>query len=676
VSAVAEFQNAMRSAGLTPPDVIEPGKLHRFSTNGRNSDDAGWCRLFDDGMGGVFGDWRTGLDGTWQATRSTFTKAEHEEFRRKVAEDRARREAEERKRHAGAAEKAAAIWNAATPADDHEYLRRKVVKAQGLRQHEGRLVIPLRDSAGKLHSLQFIAPDGEKRYLPDGAVSGHYFAIGKPSGVVCVAEGYATAASIYEATGHAVAVAFDAGNLAPVAQAIKAKLPEAKLILCADNDFHADGKVNTGVVAATKAAQAVGGLLAVPEISGDFNDLALAQGAEAVRLAVEAATRADAPTLEDGVKLIRAADLKPEPIRWIWDGWLARGKLHILAGASGTGKTTIALALAATITNGGRWPDGTRSGEPGNVLIWSGEDDPSDTLLPRLMAMGADTRRVFFVGDAVDAGQGRTFDPARDLRDLMGRASEICDVRLMICDPVVNAVAGDSHKNTEVRRALQPLVEMAAKLDAGVLGISHFSKGSAGRDPVERVTGSIAFGALARIVLAAAKIEEDGEHRRILARAKSNIGTDTGGFNYELEQTQVEGHAGLFASRVLWGRPIEGSARELLAQAEGTGEDGGAISEAGAWLRDVLSRGPVAAKEIKRLAEAQGMAWRTVQFARDRIGAGSQREGFGKGSTVMWGMPIDARNAIDASPERLAPMEEPCAYGESERLPASDEEVF
>ncbi|WP_155402821.1 AAA family ATPase, partial [Ralstonia solanacearum] len=97
--------------------------------------------------------------------------------------------------------------------------------------------------------------------------------------------------------------------------------------------------------------------------------------------------------VRDGVILVNGADLKPQPVRWLWRDWLALGKLHILAGAPGQGKTTIALAFAATVTSGGRWPDGSRCG-PGNVLVWSGEDDPADTLLPRLLAAGGDRGRV------------------------------------------------------------------------------------------------------------------------------------------------------------------------------------------------------------------------------------------------------------------------------------------
>src|SRR5262249_17741559 len=189
--------------------------------------------------------------------------------------------------------------------------------------------------------------------------------------------------------------------------------------------------------------------------------------------------------------------------------------------------------------------------EPGNVLIWSGEDDPEDTLLPRFIAMGGDPDRVYFVGDVRVGGKSRSFDPACDMLALEREAARVGEVRLLIVDPIVNAVAGDSHKNSDTRRALQPLVDMGAKLGAALLGVSHFSKGTAGRDPVERVTGSIAFGALPRVVFAAAKSNEDTP-LRLLIRAKSNIGPDGGGFAYELQQTDLPGFPGIVASRILW----------------------------------------------------------------------------------------------------------------------------
>lgn len=198
------------------------------------------------------------------------------------------------------------------------------------------------------------------------------------------------------------------------------------------------------------------------------------------------------------VHLTRGDAITPEPIRWIWDGWLAAGKLHMLAGAPGCGKTTAALSFAATLTAGGRWPDGTTVA-PGNVLIWSGEDDPKDTLVPRLVVMRADMSKVHFVGGVRIGAETMPFDPAVHLPALASKAQSIGNVRLLLVDPVVSAVPGHSHQNAETRRSLQPLVTLAEQLDCAVLGISHLSKGTGGRAPIDRVNGSLAFVALPRV---------------------------------------------------------------------------------------------------------------------------------------------------------------------------------
>lgn len=342
------------------------------------------------------------------------------------------------------------------------------------------------------------------------------------------------------------------------------------------------------------------------------------------------------------VELTPGSSITPEAVKWLWQGFLAGGKLHVLAGSPGTGKTTAALALAAVITSRGRWPDGTPA-PLGNVAIWSGEDDPADTLVPRLLAAGADMRRVFFVSATRETGgERRPFDPASDMRHLM-RALDGRDIKLLVVDPIVSAVAGDSHKSTETRRALQPLVDLAAATGAAVLGISHFSKGTQGRDPVERVTGSIAFGALARVVFAAAKASpndapEDGCDR-IFIRSKSNIGKDGGGFRYTLEQVPVPGHPNISASRVRWGGALEGEARELLAAAEiqGDPEERNALADAMAFLRDLLADGAMSAKTVKADGDAAGHAWRTLHRAADKLGVLIVKEGMRGGWT--WKMP-------------------------------------
>lgn len=347
------------------------------------------------------------------------------------------------------------------------------------------------------------------------------------------------------------------------------------------------------------------------------------------------------------VVLVRGSDLKPEPISWLWAGWLALGKFHVLAGAPGQGKTTIALACVATLTSGGRWPDGTRCA-PGNALVWSGEDDPADTLLPRLIAAGADVSRVFFVtGSRID-GEVLPFDPARDLVQLTAQAERIGNVRLLVVDPVVSAVAGDSHKNTEVRRALQPLVDLAGHLQAAVLGISHFSKGSGGKDPTERVTGSVAFGAVARVVMVAAKVRvEDGEDRRVFARSKSNIGPDDGGFDYSLEQVQAL--PGIEASRVLWGQPMPGTARELLAEAETSAPDddeSSALDDACQFLRSELRDGPKPAKYLLGEARQAGHAERTLKRAKSRLGIESRKDT----GAWLWSL-VDVADSIKGAKE-------------------------
>ncbi len=216
--------------------------------------------------------------------------------------EKAQREADQQTRYAETAQKAQRIWNAATPATvEHPYLIRKHVPPCGLRVDTyGNLVVPVMDESNKMTSLQLIPPDEnqKKRFLKNGKTAGGFYHIPakdkSTDGPLCIVEGYATGASVHVATGHAVLVAFGTSNLEAVARMARNKYPERRIILCADNDLKPDTDSNPGIEAATRAATVTNALLAVcPLVDGhkaDFNDLHVAQGLEAVKVAIEAAT--------------------------------------------------------------------------------------------------------------------------------------------------------------------------------------------------------------------------------------------------------------------------------------------------------------------------------------------------------------------------------------------------
>ncbi|MCC8194795.1 MAG: AAA family ATPase [Deltaproteobacteria bacterium] len=159
----------------------------------------------------------------------------------------------------------------------------------------------------------------------------------------------------------------------------------------------------------------------------------------------------------DTIDLIKASDIIPESINWLWKGWLAAGKMHIIGGAPGEGKTTICLSLAAILSSGGIWPDGSKA-KAGNVVIWSGEDDPKDTLVPRLMASSADCNRVHFINGILNGNERRMFDPAKDIEPLRRKLAEIGNVRLLIIDPIVSAVSGILIKTPKLEKGCNLLL--------------------------------------------------------------------------------------------------------------------------------------------------------------------------------------------------------------------------
>ena len=330
--------------------------------------------------------------------------------------------------------------------------------------------------------------------------------------------------------------------------------------------------------------------------------------------------------------MLNAETLEMETIEWLWLHWLALGKLHLIAGAPEAGKTTIALAFAAAISAGDYWPDGTRA-HAGNVLIWTSEDSLADTIKPRLVRMGADLSRIKFVYQQRAAdGKTRPFNPATDMASLTVAAAAIKGgVALLIIDPIVAAIGAktNSHNNAETRNSLQPVVDFAQAINCAVLGISHFTKGTGGKDPIERVTGSLAFGALPRIVFAAAKTDEtaEGENPRIFVRAKSNIGPGGGGYGYDIDAAPLLERPDIIATRIVWLESIEGSAKELLDAAGPQEERKSKTEMAEGFLRMAIKPGEKRMQtELQEEATQCGISQSTLQRAKKAAKVTSVRE--------------------------------------------------
>ncbi|WP_300908753.1 DUF927 domain-containing protein [uncultured Desulfovibrio sp.] len=306
------FAECLRAAGLEVEAVLADGLLHRCGTVDRPHRKDGAYKAFLDAPASIWWkNWRTGVEGTWTAKlEKEFSAAQRKALHERLAAAKADTRAEQERRWKAAAKLAASIWNRARLVeDDHPYLKRKEIPAIGLRQtEEGRVIVPLLNPSGRIQSLQFILPEKpvegtDKLFLRGGKTSGGFFSIpaknGTKDGLLLIAEGYATGVSLHLATGYAVLIAFNAGNLEAISRIARARYPDREIVLCADNDCETvrpDGTAwNPGTEAASRAARAVGGKLAVcPAHDGrttDFNDLHRLRSLEAVRAVVEAARK-------------------------------------------------------------------------------------------------------------------------------------------------------------------------------------------------------------------------------------------------------------------------------------------------------------------------------------------------------------------------------------------------
>jgi len=355
---IEDFRAAMSAAGLKYSGLIfGDGKLHRFKCD-EDHDEASWYVLHASDpkfAAGGFGCWRRQLNEKWHSKNGdTMSSDERRALHEKLKEAEDARKTEQEKRQSEAKLRAGQLLSAATPPVSHPHLERKKVGVHGEIRvgRDGLLILPLRDADGLLQSVQLIAPDKrfhgsrDKGFLPGGKVHGCFYAIcDTDTGPVVICEGYATGASIHQATGWCVICAMFCGNLKPVAQAFRKQFPNRSIIIAADNDRFS--KDNPGVTKAKEAAEAVKGFVAIPdfadtdETSTDFNDLACTSGLSSVRRVLDALCPMSFLSYEAVVQLIL-----PKEHVLMGDHVLAVGNLAAIVAPGGIGKSSIIQQLA------------------------------------------------------------------------------------------------------------------------------------------------------------------------------------------------------------------------------------------------------------------------------------------------------------------------------------------
>lgn len=361
------FRTHCEANGLLIKDLIADGEIHRVAhVSSKKGALDGWYILHTSGKVpvGIAGCWKEPtFESKWVAdigrTMSFTERFEHDKW---VADLKAKKDAERLASQAVAAERAEdEVGTYADASDDHPYLVRKHISAHGIKiDRAGRLVVPVIDQAGEILSYQTIDSDGNKRFLKGGKIEGGFYELRGNRKIVFVGEGFATCASIYEATGYTVMVAFDCGNLAKVAKAAKEMFPAAKIVIGADNDQFTEG--NPGVTKGRAAAALVFGEIVYPSFGDadmvdnkptDWNDLHCLQGLDAVKEQIE---RVAGPVRDKlAFEFSRADSLTLSEIRWIVDDYIEADSLAQVFGDPGGGKSFVSIDLACCVATGKDW---------------------------------------------------------------------------------------------------------------------------------------------------------------------------------------------------------------------------------------------------------------------------------------------------------------------------------
>jgi hypothetical protein len=350
---------------------------------------------------------------------------------------------------------------------------------------------------------------------------------------------------------------------------------------------------------------------------------------------------------EDGDQVgVFLSEVECERVSWLWQGRIPLGKITVLDGDPGLGKSTLALDLAARVTRGASMPDDS-SGMDGGVVILTAEDGLGDTVRPRLEAAGGDPTRVLAL-QTIGTGDDERPVSLADLQALE-QAIRRVKAKLVIVDPVMAFLGAqtDSYRDQDVRRCLAPLASLAETTGAAFLIIRHLNK-AAGGNPMYRGGGSIGIIGAARSGLLVSR-DPDDESRRVLASTKSNLSKPPGSLSFALEDRAE-------AVRIKWLGASRHSAITLLSEPVND-QDPAALDEAKDFLRVQLADGPFPARELKRLGRVAGISEKTLDRAKGALGIRPRKVGQ-PGSSIqgwVWEFPEDGqRRPKVVKPEPLA----------------------
>ena len=353
--------------------------------------------------------------------------------------------------------------------------------------------------------------------------------------------------------------------------------------------------------------------------------------------------------VENEAVTICMKDVQPEPISWLWPGRIALGKLTLIAGDPGLGKSLLTIALAANVSKGHQWPLENIPAPLGDVIMLSAEDDPADTIRPRLDAADADCNRIHMLKavkytDREQTNQ-RLFSLKRDIALLEKLLGTLPNCKLLIVDPISAYLDGtESHNNSDIRGLLAPLADLATRCKIAVVCVTHLNKGGGG-NALYRTMGSLAFTATARAAYIVTK-DQNNPERRLFMPAKNNIAKDTTGLAYLVVET--ENKIPLIAWEL---EPVSITADEALATPE-LDQERTATDEASDFLLETLSNGPMKVSEIQKEARSAGIGEKPLRSARLRLGIKPYKQDFNGG--WWWKLPKheDALGNEDALSKR------------------------